>query len=237
MSCSSIVVLTGAGISAESGVDTFRDPDGLWARIDYRDVATPEGFRRNPALVQDFYNQRRRRLQSVGAKRRAHGAGAAASTSSRASSCWSHRTSTTCTSGRARATSSTCMASSPARCAPIAAAACPGTTTSRKRRPAPLRVAGLPAGPTWSGSARCPTTWSASTPRSRSATCSPSIGTSGNVYPAAGFVAEARQHGARTVELNLEPSEGLPLFHEARHGPATRLVPEWVDSLLAQQGL
>jgi NAD-dependent deacetylase len=59
-----------------------------------------------------------------------------------------------------------------------------------------------------------------------------SIGTSGNVYPAAGFVAEARQAGIRTVELNLEPSEGASLFDEARYGPAGTLVPAFVDELL-----
>jgi NAD-dependent deacetylase len=60
-----------------------------------------------------------------------------------------------------------------------------------------------------------------------------SIGTSGNVYPAAGFVAEARAHGAHTVELNLEPSEGASLFREAIHGPAGKLVPAYVERLLA----
>ena len=61
-----------------------------------------------------------------------------------------------------------------------------------------------------------------------------SIGTSGNVYPAAGFVAEAAANGARTVELNLEPSEGVTLFDEAIHGPATQLVPAFVERLLAE---
>jgi NAD-dependent deacetylase len=59
-----------------------------------------------------------------------------------------------------------------------------------------------------------------------------SIGTSGNVYPASGFVAEARRVGAHTVELNLEPSEGVSLFHEAYHGPATEVVPMYVKRLL-----
>jgi NAD-dependent deacetylase len=59
-----------------------------------------------------------------------------------------------------------------------------------------------------------------------------SIGTSGNVYPASGFVAEARRHGARTIELNLEPSEGSTLFHEAHHGPATEMVPMYVERIL-----
>ncbi len=59
-----------------------------------------------------------------------------------------------------------------------------------------------------------------------------SIGTSGTVYPAAGFVAEAAAHGARTLELNLEPSDTASLFEEKRFGPATELVPHWVDSML-----
>jgi NAD-dependent deacetylase len=59
-----------------------------------------------------------------------------------------------------------------------------------------------------------------------------SIGTSGAVYPAAGFVQNARELGARTLELNLEPSQGSAWFHEARHGPASEVVPEWVAELL-----
>ena len=60
-----------------------------------------------------------------------------------------------------------------------------------------------------------------------------SIGTSGHVYPAAGFVAEARRAGAHTVELNLEPSEGVSLFHQAIHGPAGVVVPAYVERILA----
>ncbi|ANN60249.1 hypothetical protein A9174_28470 [Mesorhizobium loti NZP2037] len=66
MSRSKIVILTGAGLSAESGVATFRDPDGVWAKFNLEDVATPEGFARDPAKVQDFYNMRRRQMDSVG---------------------------------------------------------------------------------------------------------------------------------------------------------------------------
>ena len=66
MSRSKIVILTGAGISAESGVATFRDPDGVWAKFNREDVATPEGVARDPAKVQDFYNMRRRQMDSVG---------------------------------------------------------------------------------------------------------------------------------------------------------------------------
>ena len=61
-----------------------------------------------------------------------------------------------------------------------------------------------------------------------------SIGTSGTVYPAAGFVDEARRQGAHTVELNLEPSDGYSSFHEAIHGPASVIVPAFVDRLLTE---
>ena len=60
-----LIVLTGAGISAESGIQTFRDSNGLWEGHKVEDVATPEGFQRNPKLVLDFYNQRRRQLHEV----------------------------------------------------------------------------------------------------------------------------------------------------------------------------
>ena len=60
-----LVVLTGAGISAESGISTFRDSGGLWEGHDVNQVATPEGFAADPALVLDFYNQRRRQLSQV----------------------------------------------------------------------------------------------------------------------------------------------------------------------------
>ena len=67
----SIVILTGAGISAESGVATFRDKDGIWSKVDYRDVATPRGFARDPAKVHDFYNMRRRTMAGRRAQCRA----------------------------------------------------------------------------------------------------------------------------------------------------------------------
>lgn len=98
----SIVILTGAGISAESGVDTFRDKGGIWSKVDVRDVAKPEGFVRNPAKVQAFYNARRRGLAAV-EPNAAHRALARLERNSRAKSCSSRRTSTTCTNGRGRA--------------------------------------------------------------------------------------------------------------------------------------
>ena len=64
-----LVVLTGAGISAESGIPTFRDADGLWEGFDVMEVATPEGWKKNPALVLDFYNQRRKKALEVAPNR------------------------------------------------------------------------------------------------------------------------------------------------------------------------
>ena len=86
--------------------------------------------------------------------------------------------------------------------------------------------------PTWSGSARSPTRWTGSSTRSRRRDLFVSIGTSGAVYPAAGFVQAAPAYGARTLELNLVPSEGSQFFHEVRQGLAGELVPAWVDELL-----
>ena len=84
------------------------------------------------------------------------------------------------------------------------------------------------------GSARCPTTWSGSTRRCRRCDLFVSIGTSGAVYPAAGFVQTARYCGAKTLEINLEPSLGSTMFDESRTGRAGDLVPAWVDEVLSQ---
>ncbi len=95
---SSIVVLTGAGISAESGVATFRDPDGIWATVDYRDVATPEGFARNPDLVHEFYNARRGKMSDY-KPNAAHIALAEFESKFPALLPWSPKMSTICTNG------------------------------------------------------------------------------------------------------------------------------------------
>ena len=91
-----------------------------------------------------------------------------------------------------------------------------------------MLVPKLPCGPTWCGSARCRGRWTTSTWRFRSAIYSSRC----SVYPAADFVAEARHAGAHTVELNLEPSDGATLFAEVLYGPATEVVPAYVERLL-----
>ena len=231
----SIVVLTGAGISKESGLDTFRDADGIWSKVRLEDVATPEAFRRDPARVQEFYNMRRRALLRPGLEPNpAHAALARLEREwpgdvllvtqnvddlhERAGS--NHLIHMHGEMLKARCTDCDHVA-------PVAADLTPASEC--------LRCGTL-------GSLRPHVVWFGEMPfgmRSISqalAACDlfVSIGTSGTVYPAAGFVGDARSSGARTVELNLEPSDGHSRFHEAIHGPASVIVPAFVDRLLAE---
>jgi NAD-dependent protein deacetylase/lipoamidase len=233
-----IVVLTGAGISAESGISTFRDKDGIWAKVDYREVATPEGFKRNPQKVLEFYNMRRK--QSSGVKpNAAHFALArlerehagrvvvvtqnvdalheAAGAKNLIHMHGQHRQSL-CNHCQAR---HPWGPEQPDLAADLACAKCG-------------RAGGLRPDVVWFG--EMPYHMEEIYAELAEASLFISIGTSGNVYPAAGFVAEARSHGAHTVELNLEPSEGASLFHEAHHGPATKIVPMYVERLLGVAG-
>ncbi len=229
---SSIVILTGAGISAESGVDTFRDPEGLWARVDYRDVATPEGFQRNPALVHEFYNERRRTMETV-EPNAAHFALARLEREFRGEV-------TLVTQNiddlHERAGSHKLIHMH----GELASALC---MNCGHRTPWHHDLSAKDICPAcWSiGFLRPDVVWFGEMPyhmeriHAALSACDLflSIGTSGNVYPAAGFVADARDHGAHTVELNLEPSEGIDQFEEHEHGPATRLVPAYVERLLS----
>jgi len=230
----SIVVLTGAGISKESGLDTFRDHDGLWARVRIEDVATPEGFRRNPARVQDFYNARRRELSEGGIEPNpAHLALA------RLERDWPGEVLVVTQNiddlhERAGTSNLIHMHGEllKIRC-------------ERCQRPLPwdgdLEVASQCPDCGRAGVMRPHVVWFGEVPLEMDRILSAlehcslfvSIGTSGHVYPAAGFVSAVRNAGrARTVELNLEPSHGATLFHEVRTGPASKLVPAFVDDLL-----
>lgn len=227
-----IVVLTGAGISAESGVDTFRDKDGIWSRVNVEDVATPQGFARNPALVHDFYNQRRRGLADV-QPNAAHLALARLeheftgdfllvtqniddlherAGSSKLVHMHGELAKALCTACDQRSAWAGDM---------DAASACPKCGAVGHVRPDVVWFGEMPyqMDRIFAALAECDLFIS--------------IGTSGNVYPAAGFVEEARMAGARTVELNLEPSEGAQLFEQAIHGKATSVVPTFVEVLLA----
>jgi len=230
----SIVILTGAGISRESGLHTFRDADGIWATVRLEDVATPEAYVRDPQRVQGFYNARRRGLLDPAIRPNAAHAALA-----RLQAAWQGKVllvTQNIDDLHERAGSrdlihmhGELLKSRCRSCGRVAEArddlsvdtACTGC--------------GLPGG------VRPHVVWFGEMPlemgriQAALADCDlfVSIGTSGNVYPAAGFVAEAKAHGAATLELNLEPSEGARLFDAGRYGPATEIVPAWVAEMLA----
>ena len=226
-----IVVLTGAGLSAESGLATFRDKGGIWARYDYRDVATPEGFARNPSLVYEFYNMRRREGSkakpnaahyALAQLQRQHpgevlvvtqnidGLHEAAGTTNLIHMHGEMATSL-CTN---------CDARQPWREDLAAELVCPECELVGGLRPNVVWFGEMPYGMDRIAAAL--------------AACNLfiSIGTSGNVYPAAGFVAGAIEAGAHTVELNLEPSDTASYFAERHQGAATELVPSYLNTLL-----
>ena len=227
-----IVVLTGAGISAESGVATFRDTDGIWAKYDYRDVATPEGFARNPRLVHDFYNARRRAHAAIMpnaahlalARLEREHAGHVTLVTQNIDALHEAAGSRNLIHMHGEILKALCAACG-------ARHAWTGDLSPETDCPACAKAGGMRPDVVWFG--EMPYRMEEIGRRLAEADLFVSIGTSGNVYPAAGFVAEARAAGAHTVELNLEPSEGLSFFAEAMHGPATRVVPAYVARLLA----
>lgn len=229
-----IVILTGAGISKESGLDTFRDPDGIWARVKLEDVATPEAFHRDPARVHRFYNMRRERLQDGDvAPHEAHLALA------RLERDWKGQVVLVTQNvddlhDRAGSRNLIHMHGEllKARCPTCHHVAFwPGPLTLISQCPS-CRFEGLRPHIVWFG--EVPLEMRRIYAALDQASMFVSIGTSGNVYPAAGLVAYARKKGVeRCVELNLEPSEGSRLFDERHYGPASEIVPAWVDSLLA----
>ncbi len=231
-----IVILTGAGISAESGIDTFRADGGLWEQHRIEDVATPEGFARDPDLVLGFYDQRRAAVQTKHPNP-AHSALARLDREwsarpnhnllivtqnvddlhERAGAAHVHHMhgellSALCTSCEMRS---------------------PWTGAMIERPPCPIcKAPTLRPDVVWFG--EMPYQMDQIYGALRNADLFVSIGTSGAVYPAAGFVRDAREMGVETLELNLERSEGSAWFGESRLGPASELVPTWVDEILAR---
>ena len=230
MTAPAIVVLTGAGLSAESGLATFRGPGGLWEGHRVEDVCTPHALAHGPALVHRFYDQRRAGLAGV-EPNAAHRALA------RLDAEWPGELLIVTQNvddlhERAGATRLVHMHGE------LMGALCAACGTRRRW------TGDLPPG------TRCP---ACTAPRLRpdivffgempyqmdriqtaveGCDLFVSIGTSGAVYPAAGFVQLAQAAGAATLELNLEPSAGSGWFDDSRLGPATTLVPAWVDTLL-----
>ncbi|WP_179378888.1 NAD-dependent deacylase [Jannaschia marina] len=223
-----VVVLSGAGLSAESGLGTFRDVDGLWTQYDLSEVATPEGFARDPALVLEFYNARRANM-----------AAAAPNAAHRALAQLSAEPDVTLVTQnvddlleRAGATGVIHMHGELSRALCHACGA---------RWDAPDVMAADDACAACGAQATRPdVVWFGEIPYRMErieallseAALFVSIGTSGTVYPAAGFVHLAREAGARTLELNLEASGST--FDESRIGPATELVPAWVAEMRSE---
>lgn len=225
-----IVVLSGAGISAESGVATFRDAGGLWEGHDVAQVATPEGFAADRALVQRFYDERRAAVQAVEPNAAHHALarleadldGHVTVVTQNVDDLHERAGSRSVIHMHGELLSAWCLACD---------------TRSRWHQP----LADEPPCPTCGeGSLRPDIVWFGEVPYAmaeienllQQADVFASIGTSGEVYPAAGFVSAASAFGAHTVELNLEASRGSRLFDEVREGPATQIVPEWVETIL-----
>lgn len=228
-----IVILTGAGISAESGLQTFRGAGGLWEGHRVEEVATPEAFALNPVMVQRFYNARRAQL-----KEPAIAPNAAHRALVRLEAEWpgpvllvtqnvdnlheraGHRQVVHMHGALDRARCLACDDEHPWAEDIEPESSCPACATVGRLRPAIVWFGEIPLEMEIIGEALA------------TAELFVAIGTSGNVYPAAGFVAAAREQGASTLELNLEPSAVRSNFDEARHGPASVVVPAWVDELL-----
>lgn len=229
MSYSSIVVLTGAGVSAESGIRTFRASDGLWENHPVEDVATPEGYARNPALVQRFYNDRRRQLQSVHPNQ-AHRALAEFERSfpgdfllvtQNVDDLHERAGSNNLIHMHGELLKVQCQDTEeifPWDQDVTVGTQCECCGTAGNLRPHIV----------WFG--EMPLQMDVIYQALSNCDLFVSIGTSGNVYPAAGFFQEAA--GAKTVELNLEPGNHGSLFDEQFYGPATEVVDHFFSLLL-----
>ena len=231
-----IVILTGAGISAESGIDTFRaganGGPSLWEQHRVEDVATPEGFARDPDMVLRFYDLRRAAIQTK-QPNPAHEALARLDAewegellivtqnvddlheragARRVLHMHGEHLNAWCTSCDIRSRWTAPLIERPP---------CP-VCQARSLRPDVVWFGEMPyrMDEIYAAVAR--------------ADLFVSIGTSGAVYPAAGLVQNAVELGAQTLELNLETSQGSGMFHETRLGPASVLVPAWVDEMLSQ---
>ncbi len=231
MAVRNIVILTGAGVSAESGVATFRGPDGLWEGHRVEDVATPEAFRRDPALVHAFYDARREKLGTVEpnaahralARLDAEWAGDLLLVTQNVDDLHERAGSTRLVHMHGELTKGWCLA-----------------CDARFPWDGPMGEGASCQSCNAEGGVRPDIVWFGEMPYAmerieealQRCDLFVSIGTSGAVYPAAGFVQTARYCGAHCLEINLEPSIGSTFFDESRIGKAGELVPAWVDGLL-----
>ncbi len=235
-----IVILTGAGISAESGLQTFRADDGLWCGHRVEDVATPEAFERDPETVQDFYNMRRRQLRDVHpnaahealAKLAAYWDGEVVLVTQNVDDLHQRAVAAVVPKDtyqfynmHGELKSVRCVESDDVF-------PWEEDITPESANPISGKAGTLRPHIVWFG--EMPFFMDEIEDALNRCDLFLSIGTSGNVYPAAGFVQRLRYLGrAHTVELNLEPSNGTGYFHEAIHGKATEIVPQYVARILS----
>ncbi|MGR3807688.1 NAD-dependent deacetylase [Pasteurella testudinis DSM 23072] len=225
-----IVVLTGAGISAESGIRTFRAGDGLWEDHRIEDVATPEGFQRNPELVQRFYNQRRQQLQQAEIQPNAAHYALAELERKFGENLLLITQNVDNLHERAGSKNLIHMHGELLK---VRCQRCDTVYSWQQDVSAQDRCqkcgGGLRPHIVWFG--EMPFAMETIYQALQQCDYFIAIGTSGNVYPAAGFVEEANFAGATTVELNLEPSKGRSAFKQAHYGLASEVVPEYCQSL------
>ena len=227
---SSVLVLTGAGISAESGLATFSGPGGLWEGHRVEDVCTPEALARNPDLVHRFYDLRRAALETVEpnaahralAKLDAKWPGELLIVTQNVDDLHERAGATRLLHMHGELRSALCALCGMRTESPDILP--PGSECPNCGEPA-LRPDIVFFG-------EMPYEMERVEAALARADLFVSIGTSGAVYPAAGYVQTARYHGAATLELNLEPSAGSVFFDESRMGAASALVPEWVAEVL-----
>lgn len=231
MDIRNIVILTGAGVSAESGVATFRGPDGLWEGHRVEDVATPEAFVRDPALVHAFYDARRVKLGTVEpnaahkalARLDAEWRGDLLLVTQNVDDLHERAGSKRLLHMHGELKKGWCL-----RC--NERFGWDGPMGERAQCPSCGAVGHVRPDIVWFG--EMPYEMERIDAALQACDLFVSIGTSGAVYPAARFVQTARFCGARTLEMNLEPSQGSFFFNESRIGKAGDLVPAWMDEVL-----
>lgn len=233
-----IFILTGAGVSAESGLSTFRDVGGIWQKYKLEEVASIQGYERDPSFVLDFYNMRRNTHKGV-EPNAAHVALA------QLQQVWAAGGGevTICTQnvdnlherGGAERVLHMHGEIAKARCHDCGVTApYDGDLSLELGCGACGRSGGMRPHVVWFG--ETPLLMDEIYEALGAADLFVSIGTSGNVYPAAGFVSAARRAGIATLEINLEPSENVSAFDDGRYGKATEQVPAWVAEMVASAG-